>query len=177
MCGPCPARPPSEPDGKRRSGLALLLVRDDELSWWEAQVAAAAQLGERAQQQIAKTQRWLVLLAATLSWYWAEVRRRIDELELSAAAERVGYRRLLPGLYWESAAERGRDAERRQRLRQLASRLLRRVRWDRGPLSRLTAEQQAEVKKVVGEAAVLFVRKTDRGVEVFKSKNWVEHSR
>ena len=121
-------------------------------------VVTEAQLGERGREALGKARRWLVLLAATLSWYWAEVRRRLEELELPAAVERVVYERLLPGLYWESAAARGRDAAQRQRLRQLAQRLLRRVRWERGPLRRLTAEQRAELKKVTQEAAVLFVR-------------------
>jgi hypothetical protein len=123
-----------------------------------AEVATQARLGERAHQAIAKTQRWLVLLAASLNWYWAEVRRRITELELPAAVEQVVYGKLLPGLYWEAAAQRGRNAEERQRLRQLAQRLLRRVWWDRGALQKLTAEEQAKLKKVVQEAAVLFVR-------------------
>jgi Family of unknown function (DUF6399) len=121
-------------------------------------VVTEASLGERGQQAVAKTRSWMVLLAATLNWYWAEVRRRIAELELPEAVERVVYERLLPGLYWRSAATRGRDAQQRQRLGQLAQRLLRRVRWDRGPLQRLTAEQQRQLQQVTQEAAELFVR-------------------
>jgi hypothetical protein len=121
-------------------------------------VVTEAQLGERGREAVGKARRWLVLLAATLSWYWAEVRRRLGELELPAAAERVVYERLLPGLYWELAAARGRDAEQRQAQRQLAQRLRRRVRWDRGPPQWLPAEQQAQVKAVAQEAAALFVR-------------------
>ena len=83
------------------------------------QVVAEASLGERGREAVSKSRRWLVLLAATLSWYWAEVRRRIAALELSSSAERAVYQQLLPGLYWQAAAERGRDAEQRQRLRQL----------------------------------------------------------
>jgi hypothetical protein len=122
------------------------------------QVVAEAQLGERGREAVGKARRWLVLLAATLTWYWAEVRRRVEELELSAAAERLVYERLLPGLYWEAAAERGRDAEQRRRLRRLAQRLLRRARSERGPLGRLGEAQRAAVEQVVREAAGLFVR-------------------
>lgn len=122
------------------------------------EVVVEAQLGERGRKALDKSRRWLVLLAATLTWYWAEVRRRIEELELSSSAERAVYQQLLPGLYWEAAAERGRDAEQRQRLRQLSQRLLRRARSPRGPLSRLAAEEREVVEKVVHEAAALFVR-------------------
>ena len=122
------------------------------------QVVAEAQLGERGREAVSKSRRWLVLLAATLSWYWLEVRRRIEELELSSSAERAVYQQLLPGLYWEAAAERGRDAEQRQRLRQLSQRLLRRAWSPRGPLGRLTAEEREAVEKVVREVAGLFVR-------------------
>ena len=101
------------------------------------EVVAEAQLGERGREAVGKSRRWLVLLAATLTWYWVEVRRRIEALELSSSAERAVYQQLLPGLYWEAAAERGRDAEQRQRLRQLSQRLLRRARSPRGPLGRL----------------------------------------
>jgi hypothetical protein len=122
------------------------------------QVVAEASLGERGRDAVGKSRRWLVLLAATLSWYWAEVRRRIEALELSSSAERAVYQQLLPGLYWQAAAERGRDAEQRQRLRQLSQRLLRRAWSPRGPLGRLTAEEREAVAKEVREAAGLFVR-------------------
>ncbi|MGH7171656.1 MAG: DUF6399 domain-containing protein [Gemmataceae bacterium] len=122
------------------------------------QVVAEAPLGERGREAVGKSRRWLVLLAATLSWYWAEVRRRIEALELSSSAERAVYQQLLPGLYWQAAAERGRDAEQRQRLRQLSQRLLRRAGSARGPLGRLAAEERETVEKVVREAAALFVR-------------------
>jgi hypothetical protein len=122
------------------------------------EVVVEAQLGERGREAVGKSRRWLALLAATLTWYWVEVRRRIEELELSSSAERVVYQQLLPGLYWEAAAERGRDAEQRQRLRQLSQRLLRRARSPGGPLRRLTAEEREAVEKGVREAAGLFVR-------------------
>ena len=122
------------------------------------QVVAEASLAERGREAVGKSRRWLVLLAATLSWYWAEVRRRIEALELSSSAERAVYQQLLPGLYWQAAAERGRDAEQRQRLRQLSQRLLRRARSPRGPLGRLAEEEREAVAKVVREAAGLFVR-------------------
>ena len=122
------------------------------------QVVAEASLGERGREAVSKSRRWLVLLAATLSWYWAEVRRRIAALELSSSAERAVYQQLLPGLYWQAAAERGRDAEQRQRLRQLSQRLLRRAWSPRGPLGRLAGTEREAVVKVVREAAGLFVR-------------------
>jgi hypothetical protein len=149
---------PFDPHSGRPLETAEVQRRLEEHVATVAAVVTEAQLGERGREALGKARRWLVLLAATLGWYWAEVRRRIAALELPAAVERVVYERLLPGLYWESAAARGRDAELRQRLRQLAQRLLRRVRWDRGPLRRLSAEQQAQLKAVAQDAAALFVR-------------------
>ncbi len=121
-------------------------------------VVEEAGLGERAREAIGKARRWLVLVTASLTWYSEEARRRIADLELSAAAERAVYEQLLPGLYWEQAGKRGRDAEQRQRLGKLARRLLRRAWSSRSPLHRLTAEEQAAVTQMTREVAGLFVR-------------------
>src|SRR5262249_57002845 len=54
------------------------------------EVVAEAQLGERGREAVSKSRRWLGLLAATLSWYWLEVRRRGWEVEVSASAGGAG---------------------------------------------------------------------------------------
>jgi hypothetical protein len=144
------------------SGLPLEAAQvQQRLEWRLAaveEVVVEAKLGERAREALGKTRRWLVLLAATLTWYWHEVRRRIDALELSAAAERAANEQLLPGMYWEQAAERGRDTQQRQQLRKLSRRLLRRAWSPHQPLGRLSEKERETVTKVAREAAGLFVR-------------------
>lgn len=122
------------------------------------EIVTQARLGERGREAVAKARRWLVPVVATIAWFWEAVRGRVAALELSAAAEQAVYEQLLPGLYWEKAAERGRDAEQRGRLRKLSERLLSRGRSSRGPLGRLSAAERAAVERVASEAAGLFVR-------------------
>lgn len=121
-------------------------------------LAAEAEVSEAGQQKIAKARRVLPRLVASLVWFWHSVRLLIESLELTEQAERVVYESLLPGLYWQRAAERGRTAQDKKRLRQLAAQCLAQAWSAESALSRLPAEMQAVVKKVAAEGVSRFVR-------------------
>jgi hypothetical protein len=123
-----------------------------------AEVAGQAGLGGKAQEALARGQRWVGALVAALSWFWEVARLRVEELGLPEQAERAAYGLLLPGLYWQQAAPRARDADERRRRADLAGRLLDRAWASGGPLSRLPAEEQQAVRRTADELVGLFAR-------------------
>jgi hypothetical protein len=123
-----------------------------------AAVVADARLGEKSNEAVAKARRWLVPLVASMAWFWDTVRELVAGLSLTAEAGRAFREPLLPGLYWQREARRGRDTEQCQQRRALSVRLLAAAWSPEGVLGRLPAAQRAELTQV-GEAAVsLFVR-------------------
>jgi hypothetical protein len=79
-------------------------------------------------------------------------------LQLTTAARQAFREELLPGLYWEREALRGRDTEQKQRRRALAQGLPAAAWSPAGALGQLPEAQRAEVARVAAEAVALFVR-------------------
>jgi Family of unknown function (DUF6399) len=123
-----------------------------------AQVAEQAELGGKAQEALARGQRWVRLLVAALAWFWGVARVCVEGLDLPEPAERGVYEQLLPGLYWQQAARRARTAEERRHQEGLAERLLSEAWAAGGVLSRLREEEQEEVQRVSNEVVGLFAR-------------------
>jgi hypothetical protein len=121
-------------------------------------LAAEAEVSDAGREKIAKAKRVLPRLVATLVWFWHSMRLLVESLELREDQERVASKRLLPGLYWSGAAERGRTAADKHRLRGLAEGWLASAWSATSVLSSLPAEQQALVKKVCQEGVNRFVR-------------------
>jgi hypothetical protein len=123
-----------------------------------ATVVSVAGLGERSQEALARVRRWLPLLVATIAWFWNRTRLQVEELQLPEAAEQVVYQQLLPGLYWQGAAERGRDPQQQRQRRELSQRLLSQAWSASGPLGQLEAQEQAAVRRVAEAVGGLFCR-------------------
>jgi hypothetical protein len=121
-------------------------------------VAEQAELSAAADQAVGKACGWVVLLVGVVGLFWSKARELIGALGLSEEAEGVVYERLLAGLYWQQAARRGRDAEGRQRLKELSERLLKEAWSEGGPLERLTQEEKERLKAAAAEAVGLFSR-------------------
>lgn len=121
-------------------------------------VVQGADLGESSRQALAKARRWLVPMVASLAWFWEMVDELVSGLGLPAAARRGFREQLLPGLYWQREASRGRDAEQRQQRQALAKRLLEAAWSAAGALGQLPESQRQEVARVAAEAVALFVR-------------------
>jgi hypothetical protein len=121
-------------------------------------LAAAAELSDPGREKIAKARRVLPRLVATVAWFWHSVRLLVESLALTEDQERAVYEQLLPGLYWAAAAERGRTAADKQRLRRLAKDCLTRA-WSAGSaLSRLGEDLKRVVEKVCRAGVSRFVR-------------------
>jgi hypothetical protein len=123
-----------------------------------AAIAAQAGLGESSREALAKVRRWLVPVVATLAWFREMVGELLRDLELTARQRHAVHEQLLPGLYWQREASRGRDAEQKRQRRELSKRLLAAAWSARGPLGRMSEERQAALTGVAQEAVALFVR-------------------
>src|SRR5271170_992179 len=134
-----------------RKRLAEPLGRLDE-------IVTEAGLAQPAEYGVCHGHDWAVVLAALVGWFWALARQRVEALGLGEEGERAVYEQLLPGLYWQQQARRGRDAEQKRQRRELSERLLG-VAWQPGgALSGLAEEPKAQVLRQAQELAGLFVR-------------------
>jgi hypothetical protein len=122
------------------------------------EIVAAARLGEGSQAVVAKARRWLVPLVASMAWFWEMVGELLANLPLTREARRAIREQLLPGLYWEREALRGRDAEQRQQRQVLAERLLSAAWSAAGVLGQLPEAVRQEVARVAAAAVALVVR-------------------
>jgi hypothetical protein len=121
-------------------------------------LAAEVSLSEACQQKLGKARRVLPRLVATVAWCWQQAHLLVESLGLPEAAERAVYAQLLPGRYWQRAAERAGTAAEKQRLRELARGLLEAAWSAGGVLSGLGVETQEMVRRVCAEVAGRFVR-------------------
>jgi Family of unknown function (DUF6399) len=121
-------------------------------------LADEAEVSESGRDKLAKARRVLPRLLSSLVWFWHSVRLLVESLELEEAVEGALYQQLLPGLYWQAAAQRGRTAEDKKRLRGLAVGLLEKA-WSKGGvLDLLEPELKEVVQRVAAEAVGRFVR-------------------
>lgn len=122
------------------------------------QVVATAALGATSQAAVTRVHRWLLPLAVTLGWFWDMVDVLLERLRLSAVQEQAVRAYVLPGLYWQREAPRGRDPEQRRQRRELSTRLLA-VAWSSdSPLGALSVAERESLERVCREAVGLFQR-------------------
>jgi hypothetical protein len=121
------------------------------------QVAKEADLGSKAQEAFAAGRKWLVALVASLGWFWAVTRQRVQALHLSPEAEQQVYTKVLSGLYWQEAARRGRTPADRQDKQRLGQRLEQEG-WSSEALQQVAESQRREVERVGREVVGLFQR-------------------
>jgi hypothetical protein len=123
-----------------------------------ATVVSQAELAESAVQAVQQARDQVVVLAGCQGWFWSQVERRLDELELAESAEQVVRERLLGSYYWERASQRESDSQQRDRLTRLAERAAAQAWAAGGELSRLPADQRQQVEQVCREVVGLFCR-------------------
>lgn len=122
------------------------------------ELVQTAELGEKAEQAVGQASGWLAVPVGCVAWCWAAVRQRVQDLGLSAAAEEQVVRSLLPGLYWQQAARRARQAGERDRLGELGRRLQEEAWSAAGALGQLRPAEREEVERVARECAGPFGR-------------------
>ena len=122
------------------------------------QVLEAGSLTLKGREALSKGRTWVVSLVAVVGWFWTVARTRVEELALSEEAERQVYECLLPGVYWQAAADRARTPDERDRLGRLAERLQEQAWQTGGALAGLPEEERRQVEQVARETAGLFSR-------------------
>jgi hypothetical protein len=83
-------------------------------------LAREAEISQGGWQKLKKAKRLLPAMVATLAWFWAQVRLLSEELALTEQQQEWFRGQLLPAVYWEQAAGRGRDAKQKQQRGELA---------------------------------------------------------
>jgi Family of unknown function (DUF6399) len=122
------------------------------------EVVEQAELSERAQQAVAKSRGWVVLLVGCLAWFWTRLGHAVESLRLSQAAQRQVEQYLIPSCYWEMASVKEKDPYERTRLQELTQRLREKA-WRPGSaLGSLPQPDKEEVKRVARQCAEWFQR-------------------
>jgi Family of unknown function (DUF6399) len=122
------------------------------------EVVEEAGMGERAHQAVVKAQEWVVVLVGCLGWFWKTTRSRLEELDVSEAAQRTIEDVLMAGYYWEAASQREKDPDERRRLAERAKQRQEQSWAKGGVLAALSDEEKAAVQRVARECAGLFCR-------------------
>jgi hypothetical protein len=104
-------------------------------------ISHEAGLSAACQERIAKAQRVVSQMAATIAFFWRLVRGQLAELSLSVELERNLIEHVLPAQYLHLAAAKAPTAERRQALRNIADRLSGLARD--GPFGQLSEQEQS----------------------------------
>ena len=108
--------------------------------------------------RVPKAEHWTRTLVAAVAWFWSVAAGEVEGLDLPEQAEQAVNEQLLPGLYWQQAARRGRTAQERRQEEALAERLLQRAWQKDGALGQLPEEKRQGVQRVAKEVVGLFAR-------------------
>lgn len=119
-------------------------------------VAQAAALSERSWQRIAKAQRVVPQMVATVSFFWLTVRAKIEALQLAPTVAKRVYDNLLPAFYLYTVAAKAKPATRRQELEQRADELLAPLLTQDSPLQQLPVAEIRLLEEVAWECVHLF---------------------
>ena len=122
------------------------------------QLARAAHLPERCQEQIRQAQRLTGSLLATLSFFFATVPAKIEALNLPLEVETVVYHSLIPAIYLERVADKTATADLRQTWRQRAASLIAPLNQPGSALASLHDEERRLLEQVAIDCADLFQR-------------------
>jgi len=119
-------------------------------------IAKKTELRESAQKKIAKAQRVVSDMVATIAFYWLSVNAKIDALELTDDVEKVVVENLLPAYYLFTAAEKKKDTSQRQQLKEKAVELLAIVHDEHSPIQQLSTAEMQTLDAVAWECINLF---------------------
>lgn len=119
-------------------------------------IAQAAALSEQARQRLAKAQRVVPPMVATIAFFWLTVRARIEAIQLAPAVEKPVYENLLPAFYLSTVAAKAKVATRRQELQRRADALLAPLLLPDNPLQQLPMAEMQLLEDVAWECVQLF---------------------
>jgi len=121
-------------------------------------VAAETRLSDQCLQKIAKAKRGVVIMVATLAFFFLTIRAKVDALALTPDLERAVYDQLIPAIYLDLVSEKVAEASQRQALKNRSAELLTPLHSATSPLQSLAQEDRRLVEQVTQECAELFQR-------------------
>lgn len=122
------------------------------------EVAQRAGLSQKCLKKIHKARRVTADMMATIGFVHTEIAVRLAALDISSVLRAEVATRLVPGLYLQRVAARGKLAEERRAITETAELLLAPLRAPEHPLQRLDAERAEQVHAVARICADVFQR-------------------
>jgi hypothetical protein len=122
------------------------------------EIARAAGLPEKSQKEVERGACWAYSLLVPLGWWLEQAQQWLQGLDLAEDVAETIREKLLPGLYWQMAANKGRDAQQRQQRRRLAAQLLEEAWAKTSPLEQLSVEQRQRISREAIEVVGLYQR-------------------
>jgi hypothetical protein len=122
------------------------------------QLARAANLPERCQEQLRKAQRLTGSLLATISFFFATIQANIEVLNLPPEVETAAYQALIPAIYLERVADKTAEADQRSIVRQRAANLLAPLNQPGSAVASRPDEERRLLEQVAIDCADVFQR-------------------
>ena len=119
-------------------------------------IAQEAGLRDSSWQRIEKAKRVVVSMVATIAFFWLTVTAKIEALELTEAAEHIVFENLLPAYYLSIVAEKTKDSEQREQLKQKSEKLIAAVHNKDSPIQQLSIAERQTLDTVAWECVRLF---------------------
>lgn len=143
--------------GAPRSADDVSLLLDQNYSTIE-KIADEAEINEGGSKKIQKAKRLGAKMVATIVFFWAAVRAKIESLGLAPEVENAVYNHLIPGIYIDIVAKKAKTKEEREALRKKSEELLAAIRTSDGPFQELDEKEMVVIEQVAVECAQLFQR-------------------
>jgi hypothetical protein len=121
-------------------------------------IADEAKLSQGADDRIAKAQRVLPSMIATIVFFWNMIEQMIERLDCSEELKLIWKNELVAGYYVACAARRCTESEEAKRLTELSEAILSRARSPDQPLGQLPESIRLELEQQASHAADIFQR-------------------
>jgi hypothetical protein len=125
---------------------------------WDSEGKEYTDFAEGCTKKIQKAKRLVVKMVATIVFFWATVRAKIESLGLAPEVEDAVYNHLIPGIYIDIVAKKAKTKEERDALRKKSEELLAAIRTADGPFQELDEKEITVIEQVAVECAQLFQR-------------------
>jgi len=114
-------------------------------------------MSKAAQEGINKARGWVVLLASCVGWFMEMVKERIEPMGLSEEMQKEVEGKMMPWQYWQGAARKEKDVEKRKRQKEMVEKLEKEWREaaERGNLSE---KERRDIERVGKEVVGIFAR-------------------
>lgn len=119
---------------------------------------ASESLSDRCKKRIDKAYRVTDKMTATIAFFFLTIASFVEELNISSEKQDLIHTRLIPGYYLQKVAEKEKDLERREIIRQKSKELLSILDDSNGPFSDCSNKELERIIKTAKECSGIFQR-------------------